>query len=98
MKLPEVEELFRSRANIVGGVFLLKPRDAVELVRECKSKGIAVFGAEAFYVIGERIQPSMEHSIDIDTETDPHETTISFLRSHIESELWFEVMVDAPRV
>ena len=99
MKLPEIEEMFRNRARIIGSLFLLSPQDAIELVRECRAKHIAGFGAEGFYIVGERVQPSMEHSIsqDNDSKTDYYETTISFLQSHFGSDLWFEVMVDAPR-
>ena len=98
MKLPDVEEAFRSRARIVGGVVLLKPADAIELVASCKEKGIAVFGAEGFYIIGDKIQPSMAHSFSLsDSVQDCHETTIAFLESHRRGDLWFEVMIDAAR-
>jgi len=98
MKLLAVEELFRSRGRIIGSVFLLKPDDAIELILECKARGIPVFGAEGFSIVGDKIQPSMEHSISgIDADLDRHQVTISFLRSHSKLSYWFEVMVEGLR-
>ena len=98
MKLLDVEEAFRSRARIIGGVVLLKPADAIEMVASCREKGIAVFGAEGFYIIGEKIQPSMAHSFDLsDSAQNCYDATIAFLESQRSGDLWFEVMVDAAR-
>jgi hypothetical protein len=98
MKLSPVEEPFRAKAQIVGSVFLLRPLDAAGLVGACRSQGIAVFGAEGFNIIGQKIQPSMEHSFDVGVDArDCYDATIEFLRSQCGGDLWFEVMVDALR-
>ena len=96
MKLPHEEEAFRSRARIVGGVVLLKPTDAIELVASCRDKDIAVFGAEGLFIIGDKIQPSMAHSFCLsDSAQNCYDATIAFLESQRSGDLWFEVMVDA---
>ena len=98
MKLAEIEESFREHGKTFGGVFLLKPQDAIDLVEACRNKGISVFGAEGFFIVGDKIQPSMEHSIDSSyPDKDRYASTIDFIRSYLKSELWFEVMVDAVR-
>lgn len=98
MKLSAVENRFRSKGRIFGSVFLLRPADAVDLVKASQQMQIAVFGAEGFFIMGNRIQPSMAHSMCVpDSEADPYGWTIDFLRSQVGSEAWFEVMVDAIR-
>jgi hypothetical protein len=42
----------------------LKPGDAIDLVEECRKKGIAIGAIDGFYLFGNGIQPSMDNSVD----------------------------------
>lgn len=48
MHLTPVEDMFRDVAMIRGGVFLLKPGDAVGFVEICRKQGVEVAGVEGF--------------------------------------------------
>lgn len=93
MKLTQLEKLFEDLALIRGGVFLLRPADAMRFVKTCKEEKIAILGVEGFKVFGEKIQPFQEHSIDFEGMTEnSHETTMKFLQDRKETGLWFEVV------
>ena len=66
MKLTYIEKSFEKRALIKGGVFLLRPDDAIQFVKACKQQGIAILGIEGFKIFGQRIQPFQEHSLDFE--------------------------------
>jgi hypothetical protein len=93
MKLTQLEKLFEDLALIRGGVFLLRPADAMRFVKTCKERGIAVLGVEGFKVFGEKIQPFQEHSIEFaDMTKGSHEATLQFLQERKDTGLWFEVV------
>ena len=95
MKLTQIEKHFENLALIRGGVFLLRPADAMQFVNTCKEQGIAVLGVEGFKVFGENIQPFQEHSIDFEgVIEDAHEATVQFLQDRQDTGLWFEVVTD----
>ena len=95
MKLTHIEKSFEKRALIKGGVFLLRPDDAIQFVKACKEQGIAILGIEGFKIFGQNIQPFQEHSLDFDEAIeDSHETIIKFLEEREDTELWFEIVSD----
>ena len=95
MKLTHIEKNFEKRALIKGGVFLLRPDDAIQFVKACKEQGIAVLGIEGFKIFGQHIQPFQEHSLDFDDVIeDSHETIIKFLEEREDTDLWFEIVSD----
>ena len=54
MKLTHIEKSFEKRALIKGGVFLLRPDDAIQFVKACKEQGIAILGIESFKIFGQK--------------------------------------------
>ena len=93
MKLTHIEKSFEKRALIRGGVFLLKPDDAIQFVKACQEQGIAVLGIEGFKIFGQHIQPFQEHSLDFEEVIeDSHETTMKFLEDRKDTGLWFEIV------
>lgn len=94
MKLTRLEEAFREVALLCGGVFLLRPADALRFVGEHCVTGIPILGIEGFRVLEKgRIQPQQEHTADFDIEgANTHEQAERFLEERLNSGLWFEVV------
>lgn len=94
MQLTRIEEDFRDVGLLCGGVFLLRPSDALRFVEEHRAAGIQILGIEGFQVFnGGRIQPRQEHSIDLDFEVgDTHQQAKDFIGKRSKQEVWFEVV------
>lgn len=45
-------------------MIMYRPKDALLLINRCKELNRKILGIDAFIVDGEKIQPSLEHSID----------------------------------
>jgi len=96
MKLTSLEEEFEDVGVIVGSVFLLRPRDALHMLKRCMEKRIGVVGVEGFRMIGEKIQPLQEHSIDLEDKDPISYESFKILEEFIgdrqDEDLWFEVV------
>lgn len=95
MRMTPVEDMFKDVAMIRGGVFLLKPGDALSFAETCRKQGVSVAGVEGFRVFGEKIQPFQEHSTDLgngSSDGNPYESAITFLSKRADTDLWFEVV------
>src|SRR5487761_1259104 len=93
----DVERQFAERAIDRHGLKLLRPADAGEYVTRCTEHGIQVLGIDGFRVEGDGVQPLMEHSIDLgmsSTRGGHHLQAVDFLASRLNSDLWFEVVVE----
>lgn len=91
------ENPFADRAIDRHGVKLLRPADAAQYVARCAEHGIEVLGIDGFRVDGYDLQPLMEHSIDLSLSSaqgDHRAEAADFLSGRIDSDLWFEVVVD----
>ena len=98
MALNKIEQLFAARAIIRPGTFLLKPIDAIEFLNECQKQQIRILGVDAFYLIEEKIQPSLLHSADF-TLSRRHEinkNACDEARKIIEAGngMYFEIIID----
>lgn len=64
--IPDViEKEFHDIAIIHHKLFLYRPLDAIKVIERCRELNKVVYGIDAFKLWeGDRIQPSMEHSID----------------------------------
>lgn len=91
-----IEQEFVARGVVRGGVLVLQPRVALELVRRCRERGIRVLGLDGFMLTETTIQPVMEQSTDYSwpDDTDSWSRAESFLAERIDSGLHFEVVVD----
>jgi hypothetical protein len=94
MKLTPIEEAFRSVALIHGGVYLLRPVDALRVVDQYRAAGIPILGIDGFRVFDDgTIQPHQEHSVDFGVENaTTHEQAKRFLEERLNQEFWFEVV------
>jgi len=90
-----VELLFKDKAIIRGGLMLFSKNDAVKFVRECQKEKIKILGIDSFKIIGEKIQPSLENSVDFSktNETANYDGAVDFIKSRSE-EFYFEITSD----
>jgi hypothetical protein len=102
MIMGSIEEEFRGRnANgPASNILLLRPADAVALVRRCRERGVAVLGVDAFHLTATTTQPDMGESIDLSQSVGRGDTKCSwdqaeeFLARRITSGLYFEVVIN----
>lgn len=71
---------------------LLPKEDAIQFVSECEKRNIRILGVDSFRVFGDKIQPSLEDSIDFSmtNETTEYRKAQSFIRSRSDGFL-FEI-------
>jgi hypothetical protein len=90
-----VESLFKDRAILKGGMMFL-PRDvAIQFVHECKNLGLKILGIDGFYLFGDAVQPSLDHSIDfsIINETTNYDKAEQFIMIGPDN-VFFEITTD----
>lgn len=73
-----IEEL-EKRAIHRPGIDLYSFDDAMLLVKLCQQASLPILGIDAFKICGDKIQPSMENSIDLSLEKESHNVAINFL-------------------
>jgi hypothetical protein len=90
-----IEQEFAAKGVIRGGELLLKPKDALDMVRRCHEEDIEVLGLDGFKVTEQTIQPVMEQSIDLSfpRSSDSWRRAESFLATRLDSDLYFEVAI-----
>jgi hypothetical protein len=89
-----VEDEFRSRGLARGGVLLLQPRDALEMVGRAREARVVVLGVDGFWITDDTTQPDLEHSIDLGADESSWEAAARFIDERLESGLRFEVVLD----
>jgi len=92
----EVELMLKDRTIQRGGVTLFKKIDALGFIETCATKNLKVLGIDAFLLLGEAIQPSMENSIDFTTSSFKG-NPIQSARDHLtrsDDNLYFEIVCE----
>lgn len=80
-----------------GEWFVLSKENAKAFVKACKEASILILGVDGFYLMGEKIQPSMENSIDFTSSSytkaskDNFAEAVDFLNGRSDS-LYFEIV------
>lgn len=64
----QVELSFKDKALVKGGVMLFSKENAIQFIRACEKENLKILGVDSFLMFGEKIQPSLENSIDFSTE------------------------------
>jgi hypothetical protein len=91
-----IEQEFLSNGVLRDGLLLLSSKDALAMVRRCRELGIKVLGIDGFRLTEQTIQPVMEESIDTSKACNKLDTWIraeAFLIAHVNTDLFFEVVV-----
>ena len=98
MRLNKIEELFAEKALIKSNIFLLASNDAVDFINESQRKNIKILGVDVFYLIQEKIRPTMEKSIDFTSRSyvEKNISNYDVARTIIENarDLYFEIVID----
>lgn len=87
--------LFKEKFVQRGGVTLLSKTDAVQFIRECSKENIKILGIDGFLMFEDKIQPSLENSIDFTTsyakKDNIYEQALNFI-DRIDAKYYFEVV------
>jgi hypothetical protein len=89
----KVELLFVNKAIIRGRIMLFSKKDAILFVKECQKGLIQVLGVDSFTIVGEKIQPSLENSVDFSkaNEKGNYDEVIGFIKNRSD-EFYFEII------
>ena len=74
------------------GIDLYSAEDAMLLIKFCQQASIPVLGIDAFKIREEKIQPSMENSIDLSSKENAHDIAIQFLTDRYNLDFMYEVV------
>jgi hypothetical protein len=88
-----VELQFRDKALIKGGLMLFSKDDAVQFVKECRNGNLRILGVDGFKIIGEKIQPSLDNSIDLSSNNSNYDKAVEFIKTR-EDGFYFEITTD----
>lgn len=97
----DLEMDFMKRAVVRGGIIMLLPKVAIDLINECEKQSIKISGIDGFYLTSESTQPSMEDSMDLSAYIENnnfrevYEIARNFILARIEKGLYFEVVIHA---
>lgn len=92
----KVEEIFIEKAVERGGLFLYSRENAIAFVKACKNEKIHLLGMDGFFLTNNRIQPSLEDSLDFSSlffQEDVYEKAIDFLEIRSD-DLFFEIICE----
>ena len=80
-----------------GGVTLLSKSDALLFIKECAKEKIEILGIDGFLLFGDKIQPSLENSIDFTASNakqgNIYEQALNFIEP-IDNKYYFEVVYE----
>jgi hypothetical protein len=98
MKLNEIQDRYTDRAIQFGSQFLLKPKDAIEYLKDCITNDFKLDGVEGFLITENgAYQPSQEDSNDIVEYDCTHqeftELTKSFIADRSQMNILFDVAI-----
>jgi hypothetical protein len=59
-----IEEFFKEKAIVRNDMMLFSKVNALAFIQACESHNITILGIDGFYLYDDKIQPSMENSVD----------------------------------
>ena len=101
MTMDPLEREFKDRVILHRELFLFRANDAIDFIGRCHELGRPILGIDSFRLSGESIQPFMEYSVDYSSvawsmthsgSEDIWQEAETFIRSHSELELVFEIV------
>jgi hypothetical protein len=100
MTRSELEAEFANRAIVRGGLYLLRPLDAVDFVDRCREESTEILGLDGFRITENTTQPMMDQSVDFSSSNilsskdgDTWKSAIAFLIERKDLDLFFEVVI-----
>jgi|SRR5208282_26979 len=98
--MPSIENEFSAVGIKRGGLLVLRPNDAIKMVRRCRERHVRILGIEAFILTDNTTQPHMEQSLnmsDIEIRNCPMncwDLAETFLGERVEFNLHFEMVLE----
>jgi len=93
--MEDIEKKFAERGIIRGGLLLLRPEDALELIDEAARKRRKVLGVDGFIITNNSTQPLMDESINLSKyPLECWEKAKRFLLCRVDRDLFFEIILD----
>lgn len=86
-----IEELAK-RAIHRSGIDLYNIDDAMLLIKLCQQASLPILGIDAFKICGDKIQPSMENSIDLSLEKESYDIAMNFLTERCNLKFLYEIV------
>src|SRR2546422_11581630 len=102
-KAEQLESEFAMKGTLRGGLLLLPPTDAIDLINRSRQEGVPVLGIDGFRITAATTQPVMEHSVDFSMEEDSDRTVDVwdeaelFVRKRQHQGLVFEIVLDSSK-
>lgn len=75
-----------------AGIDLYGIEDAILLIKLCQKAKLPILGIDAFKIFGDKIQPSMENSIDLSLENKNYDLALNFLTDRRNLEFMYEIV------
>lgn len=75
-----------------AGIDLYEIEDAILLIKLCKKTKLPILGIDAFKIFGDKIQPSMENSIDLSLDNKNYDLALDFLTDRRNLEFMYEII------
>lgn len=89
-----IKEKYKEKAVVYDNIWMYFIKTAKDVIIDCEKNQKKIVGLEAFKLTGEGIQPSQEHSIDLDVNKDSWRKAIDFLSNIKDTdylyEIWYE--------
>jgi len=85
-----------------GGIKLLRPEDAIRVILEARLRDVVILGIDAFHIMGIKIQPFIEYSVDysnkinsydVDQAYDVYSEAVNFIEARKNLGLHFEIVL-----
>ena len=97
-----IEEKFRDKAIIRGGLFLFSGTVSLQVIKEAQLENVAILGIDGFFLSAEGAQPSLDDSIDFSVGENvtkfAYASAEDFIRRHENSNLYFEFVFEPKHV
>lgn len=74
------------------GIDLYDAEDAILLIKLCQQAQIPILGIDAFKLYDDKIQPSMENSIDMSLESKNYDLALRFLTDRRTAGFIYEIV------
>ena len=93
MNLDEIKTLFKNESVVKGNIWLYSIDISKSIIQYCKLHNIYVYGVDAFRLIKDRIQPSLENSMWL-TSGDKWDELLLFLEKKGSIGFYYEIWYD----
>jgi hypothetical protein len=91
----KIDSFIKDNAFQKGGVSLLSKNNSILLIRICAEENVKILGIDGFLLIQDKIQPSLENSIDFTAsyakKDNIYEQALNFVNP-IDDKYYFEVV------